>query len=158
MVVVPSWSSFFFVGSFSNLIFPFLSVIARSISTFSLSISLYFYLLSLYLSMSSLSLCPLVVTAIPHTGRPSTSTTTSTSLREPPPSHSGSQSQLGTLVGASSGYVESLPKLVRNRIHALEQMHTEQAKLQYQFRQEVLELEKKFARLYEPLFEKVRFG
>jgi nucleosome assembly protein 1-like 1 len=61
------------------------------------------------------------------------------------------------LVGQSSGYVENLPEAVREKVAALEELQGEQRKLQRQFEREVIELERKFEKLYEPVFSKVHF-
>lgn len=64
------------------------------------------------------------------------------------------QGKLGSLVGRSSGYIESLPKPVRERISGLKGVQAEHAKLEAQFQEELLELEKKFFAKYEPLYER----
>lgn len=64
------------------------------------------------------------------------------------------QGKLGTLVGKSSGYIESLPKPVRDRISGLKGVQAEHAKLEAQFQEELLQLEKKYFAKYEPLYER----
>ncbi|KAL6713090.1 histone chaperone [Lecanora helva] len=64
------------------------------------------------------------------------------------------EGKLGTLVGRSSGYVESLPTPVRRRVAGLKGVQKEHAKLEGQFQEEVLELEKKYFAKYTPLYEK----
>lgn len=64
------------------------------------------------------------------------------------------QQRLSTLVGQSSGYVESLPKEVRRRVEGLKGVNVEHQKLEAQFQYEVLALEKKFAKLYAPLYDR----
>lgn len=64
------------------------------------------------------------------------------------------QSKLSGLVGKSSGYVESLPAPVRKRVDGLKGVQKEHAKLEAQFQEEVLELEKKFFAKFTPLYEK----
>ena len=64
------------------------------------------------------------------------------------------QGKLGTLVGRSSGYVESLPALVRRRVAGLKGVQKEHAKLEGEFQEEVLQLEKKYFAKYTPLYEK----
>lgn len=64
------------------------------------------------------------------------------------------QNKLGGLIGRSSGYVESLPAPVRRRVAGLKGVQKEYAKLEAQFQEEVLELEKKFFNKYKPLYEK----
>ncbi|KAH8598032.1 nucleosome assembly protein [Bisporella sp. PMI_857] len=64
------------------------------------------------------------------------------------------QGKLGSLVGRSSGYVESLPAPVRRRVAGLKGVQTEHAKLEAQFQEEVLELEKKYFAKFTPLYQK----
>lgn len=64
------------------------------------------------------------------------------------------QGKLGTLVGRSSGYVESLPAPVRRRVAGLKGVQKEHAKLEGEFQEEVLQLEKKYFAKYSPLYEK----
>ena len=53
------------------------------------------------------------------------------------------QNRLSDLIGKSSGYMEGLPVEVKRSIAALQGVHTKQTELQYQFKREVWELEKK---------------
>ncbi len=64
------------------------------------------------------------------------------------------QGKLGTLIGRSSGYVESLPPPVRRRVAGLKGVQKEHAKLEAQHKEEVLELEKKYFAKFAPLYEK----
>lgn len=64
------------------------------------------------------------------------------------------QGKLGSLVGRSSGYVESLPAPVRRRVAGLKGVQKEHAKLEGEFQEEVLQLEKKYFAKYTPLYEK----
>ena len=64
------------------------------------------------------------------------------------------QGKLGTLVGRSSGYIESLPAPVRRRVAGLKGVQKEHAKLEAEFQDEVLQLEKKYFAKYTPLYEK----
>ena len=64
------------------------------------------------------------------------------------------QGKLGTLVGRSSGYIESLPAPVRRRVAGLKGIQKEHSKLESEFQDEVLELEKKYFAKYTPLYEK----
>lgn len=64
------------------------------------------------------------------------------------------QGKLGSLVGRSSGYIESLPTPVRRRVAGLKGVQKEHAKLEGEFQEEVLELEKKYFAKYTPLYEK----
>jgi len=60
------------------------------------------------------------------------------------------QKQLGALIGRSSGYLESLPKPVQERVKALKHLHSERVKLEKQFEKELQDLEKKYESLYQP--------
>jgi len=62
--------------------------------------------------------------------------------------------QMGNLVGKSSGYFESLPKPVRNRIRALKTLHKTKVEIDAQYKKAKDELEKKFEEKYAPLFTK----
>jgi nucleosome assembly protein 1-like 1 len=64
------------------------------------------------------------------------------------------QGKLGSLVGRSSGYVESLPAPVRRRVAGLKGVQKEHSKLEAEFQEEVLELEKKFFAKFTPLYQK----
>lgn len=64
------------------------------------------------------------------------------------------QGRLGSLVGRSSGYVESLPAPVRRRVSGLKGIQKEHSKLEADFQQEVLELEKKYFAKFTPLYER----
>ncbi|CAK4030987.1 nucleosome assembly [Lecanosticta acicola] len=64
------------------------------------------------------------------------------------------QNKLSSLVGKSSGYVESLPAPVRKRVAGLKGVQKEHSKLEAEFQEEVLELEKKFFAKFTPLYEK----
>ncbi|RDL35106.1 putative nucleosome assembly protein [Venustampulla echinocandica] len=64
------------------------------------------------------------------------------------------QGKLGSLVGRSSGYVESLPAPVRRRVAGLKGVQKEHSKLEAEFQEEVLELEKKYFAKFSPLYEK----
>ena len=64
------------------------------------------------------------------------------------------QGKLGSLVGRSSGYVESLPVPVRRRVAGLKGVQKEHSKLEAEFQEEVLELEKKYFAKFTPLYEK----
>jgi len=62
--------------------------------------------------------------------------------------------ELNSMVGKSSGYIESLPKCVKRRIKALKNLQVEFFKLESAFYSEVHELECKYAKLYGPLYKK----
>lgn len=64
------------------------------------------------------------------------------------------EGKLGKLIGRSSGYIESLPTPVRRRITGLKGLQKEHAKLEAQFQEEVLQLEKKYFAKFTPLYEK----
>jgi nucleosome assembly protein 1-like 1 len=64
------------------------------------------------------------------------------------------EGRLGRLVGRSSGYIESLPPNVRRRIDGLRGVQKEHSKLESQFQEEVLELEKKYFAKFTPLYQK----
>ena len=64
------------------------------------------------------------------------------------------QGKLGSLVGRSSGYIESLPTPVRRRVTGLKGIQKEHAKLESEFQEEVLELEKKYFAKFTPLYQK----
>ncbi|KAI4526572.1 NAP-domain-containing protein [Schizophyllum commune Loenen D] len=63
-------------------------------------------------------------------------------------------SRLGSLVGASSGYVESLPDDVKRSVEALKGIQTEQDVLLNKFKWEALELERKYNALQQPLYDR----
>ncbi|EXJ80275.1 nucleosome assembly protein 1-like 1 [Capronia coronata CBS 617.96] len=64
------------------------------------------------------------------------------------------QEKLGSLVGRSSGYVESLPTPVRRRVTGLKGIQKDHAKLEAEFQEEVLQLEKKYFAKFTPLYKK----
>ncbi|PGH05979.1 hypothetical protein AJ79_06668 [Helicocarpus griseus UAMH5409] len=64
------------------------------------------------------------------------------------------QGKLGSLVGRSSGYIESLPAPVRRRVAGLKGIQKEHSKLETEFQQKVLELEKEYFAKFEPLYGK----
>jgi nucleosome assembly protein 1-like 1 len=64
------------------------------------------------------------------------------------------QGKLGSLVGRSSGYVESLPAPVRRRVAGLKGVQKEHTKLEAQFQADILELEKKYFIKFTPLYQK----
>ncbi|CAI5755767.1 unnamed protein product [Candida verbasci] len=64
------------------------------------------------------------------------------------------QGKLGDLVGKQSGYIDSLSKPTKNRIYGLKSLQLRQMKLEAEFQKELLNLEKKFFKKYEPLYEK----
>lgn len=64
------------------------------------------------------------------------------------------QQKLGSLVGKPSGYVESLPANVRRRVTGLKGIQKDHAKLEAEFQEEVLQLEKKYFAKFTPLYQK----
>ncbi|KAF2238581.1 NAP-domain-containing protein [Viridothelium virens] len=64
------------------------------------------------------------------------------------------QGKLGTLVGRSSGYIESLPAPVRRRVAGLKGVQKDHAKLEAEFQEEILQLEKRYFAKFTPLYEK----
>lgn len=64
------------------------------------------------------------------------------------------QGKLGSLVGRSSGYIESLPADVRRRVAGLKGVQKQHSKLEAEFQEEVLQLEKKYFAKFTPLYQK----
>lgn len=64
------------------------------------------------------------------------------------------QNKLNSLIGRSSGYVESLPTPVRRRVAGLKGVQKQHAKLEAELQEEVLQLEKKYFAKFTPLYEK----
>ncbi|RKU45951.1 hypothetical protein DL546_004713 [Coniochaeta pulveracea] len=64
------------------------------------------------------------------------------------------QGRLGSLVGQSSGYIESLPAQVKRRVAGLKGIQKEHTKLEAEFQEEVLQLEKKYFAKFTPLYQK----
>ncbi|KJZ75509.1 hypothetical protein HIM_04972 [Hirsutella minnesotensis 3608] len=64
------------------------------------------------------------------------------------------QGRLGSLIGRSSGYIESLPTPVRRRVAGLRAIQKDHSKLEAEFQEEVLQLEKKYFAKFTPLYEK----
>jgi nucleosome assembly protein 1-like 1 len=64
------------------------------------------------------------------------------------------QGKLGSLVGRSSGYIESLPAQVRQRVTGLKGVQKEHSKIESEFQEEILDLEKKYFLKFTPLYEK----
>ncbi|KEF61758.1 nucleosome assembly protein 1-like 1 [Exophiala aquamarina CBS 119918] len=64
------------------------------------------------------------------------------------------QQKLGSLIGRPSGYIESLPENVRRRVTGLKGIQKDHAKLEAEFQEEVLQLEKKYFAKFTPLYEK----
>ncbi|XP_051779454.1 nucleosome assembly protein 1-like 4b isoform X2 [Erpetoichthys calabaricus] len=64
------------------------------------------------------------------------------------------QDRLDSVSHTPSSIIENLPKSVRRRINALKQLQVKCAHTEAKFYEEVHELERKYAALYQPLFEK----
>ena len=64
------------------------------------------------------------------------------------------QGRLGSLVGQSSGYIESLPAEVRKRILGLKSLQSRHSEIEIQLQTEFLELEKKYFAKFLPLYER----
>ncbi|KAM3927540.1 nucleosome assembly protein 1-like 1 isoform 2-T2 [Leptodactylus fuscus] len=64
------------------------------------------------------------------------------------------QERLDDLVGTPTGYIESLPKIVKRRVNALKNLQVKCAQIEAKFYEEVHALERKYADLYQPLFDK----
>lgn len=63
------------------------------------------------------------------------------------------QEKLGDLVGTDSGYVETLPEPVKERLLGLKSLQVELYDLEKKFQIEMFELENKYLNLYKPIFE-----
>ncbi|XP_073514274.1 nucleosome assembly protein 1-like 4 isoform X2 [Phyllobates terribilis] len=66
------------------------------------------------------------------------------------------QERLDSVSQTPSSYIETLPKAVKRRINALKQLQEKCAHIEAKFYEEVHELERKYAALYCPLYEKRR--
>jgi len=64
------------------------------------------------------------------------------------------QDRLDQLAGSPSGYIASLPKVVKRRIKALKKLQFEMVKIESKFYEEVHELECKYANKYQPFMER----
>lgn len=64
------------------------------------------------------------------------------------------QNKLSGLVGRSSGYIESLPPHMKRRVEGLKGIHVDHTKIEAEFQKEILELEKKYAERYRPLYQR----
>ncbi|KAB5575902.1 nucleosome assembly protein [Coniochaeta sp. 2T2.1] len=64
------------------------------------------------------------------------------------------QGRLGSLVGRSSGYIESLSPPIKKRVAGLKGIQKEHSKLEAEFQEEVLQLEKKYFEKFTPLYQK----
>uniref|UniRef100_A0A452J7L5 Uncharacterized protein n=1 Tax=Gopherus agassizii TaxID=38772 RepID=A0A452J7L5_9SAUR len=66
------------------------------------------------------------------------------------------QERLDSSSHTPSSYIETLPKAVKRRIDALKQLQVKCAHIEAKFYEEVHDLERKYAALYQPLFDKRR--
>ncbi|ESO97619.1 hypothetical protein LOTGIDRAFT_103941, partial [Lottia gigantea] len=66
------------------------------------------------------------------------------------------QEKLVSMVGAHSGYIQSLPKVVKRRLKALKKLQFDVIKLESEFYKEVHDLECKYASKYVSMFDKRR--
>nr|XP_033784377.1 nucleosome assembly protein 1-like 4 isoform X2 [Geotrypetes seraphini] len=64
------------------------------------------------------------------------------------------QERLENVSRTPSSYIETLPKAVKRRINALKQLQVKCAHIEAKFYEEVHDLERKYAALYQPFFEK----
>ncbi|KAJ1790350.1 histone chaperone [Coemansia sp. RSA 2523] len=62
------------------------------------------------------------------------------------------QGRLGSLIGAPSGYIDSLPKAVRERVDGLRCLQQQHTDIDKKLHLEIFELEKKYSELYAPLY------
>jgi nucleosome assembly protein 1-like 1 len=62
------------------------------------------------------------------------------------------QKKLSTLVGEDSGYFDSLPIPIRNRVEALKRLHEKKIEIEKVLKQERLELERKYEEQFQQLF------
>ncbi|EHB12909.1 Nucleosome assembly protein 1-like 1, partial [Heterocephalus glaber] len=64
------------------------------------------------------------------------------------------QERLDGLVDTPTGYIESLPRVVKRRVNALKNLQVKCAQIEAKFYEEVHDLDRKYAVLYQPLFDK----
>lgn len=58
------------------------------------------------------------------------------------------------MIGAPSGYVDTLPKVVKRRIKALKKLQVEALKIEAELSKEIFELETKYVAKFEPIWNK----
>jgi len=63
------------------------------------------------------------------------------------------QGKLNSMVGTNSGYIQSLPASVKRRLKSLKKLQFDAMKIEAKFYEEIHELEMKYQKLYDPLFE-----
>merc|ERR1711972_747716 len=83
-----------------------------------------------------------------------TSNKTAELLRNNPALVAAVQAKLNGLVGMPTGFIDTLPQCVKNRINALKHVQVECAYLEGQFYEEAHQLEMKYAELFRPLYDK----
>ena len=76
------------------------------------------------------------------------------SLLQDPNVMAALQGKLSTMIGANSGYIQSLPASVKKRLKALKKIQFEATKIEAQFYEEVHQLECKYHTKLEPLYSK----
>ena len=64
------------------------------------------------------------------------------------------QSKLSAMIGAQSGYVDTLPKVVKRRIKALKKLQVDSLKIEAELSKEIFELEAKYATKFEAIWNK----
>ncbi|XP_006147868.1 nucleosome assembly protein 1-like 1 [Tupaia chinensis] len=64
------------------------------------------------------------------------------------------QERLDGLVETPTGYIEGLPRVVKRRVNALQNLQVKCAQIEAKFYEEVHDLERKYGVLYQPLFDK----
>jgi len=77
---------------------------------------------------------------------------TAASLLQDPAVMAALQGKLGSIVGQSSGYIQSLPAPVKKRIKALKKIQLTATKIEAQFYEEVHLLECKYHEKFQPLY------
>merc|ERR1712002_84578 len=75
-------------------------------------------------------------------------------LRNNPELVAAVQAKLNGLVGMPSGFIDTLPQCVKNRLNALKNVQVQCAYLEGQFYEEAHQLEMKYAELFKPLYDK----
>lgn len=66
------------------------------------------------------------------------------------------QDKLGSMVGTPSGYIQSLPKVVKRRLKSLKKLQFKMIEIESKFYEDVHALECKYAAQYTPLFDRRR--
>merc|ERR1719260_395759 len=87
-------------------------------------------------------------------GNDAVSKSTAAALLKAPQVLAALQGKLGSMVGTSSGYIQSLPPQVKRRIKSLKKLQLEATKIEAKFYEEVHDLECKYHKLHMPLLQK----